>query len=300
MSGIRARQTTVADAVEAFLSERDLRPQARRTYGFCLHRLVDRAGHQPVNRLQLRTVRGFLDTHYGHAAPATWNLNLAALRSFFAYCARQGWTSTDPTAGIGRRHERRNPDLRVIPADQLERLWRRRDLPPRDKTLWRLLFDTAMRAEEALSLNIEDIDEATKTAVVVGKGGQLRPVNWYTQTARLLRPLIGDRETGPVFLADRRPRIPMPTADLDPHTGRARLSYRRAAAVFTGTTGWTLHQLRHTRIRQLKDENCPLPILQKITGHGSLRTLTEHYPGPSPDAVTAWYTTTDPNARRHR
>jgi|GEM_PF-5235233 len=32
-----------------------------------------------------------------------------------------------------------------------------------------------MRAEEALSLNIEDIDEATKTAVVVGKGGQLRP-----------------------------------------------------------------------------------------------------------------------------
>lgn len=62
MSGIRARQTTVADAVEAFLSERDLRPQARRTYGFCLHRLVDRAGHQPVNRLQPRTLRGFLDT----------------------------------------------------------------------------------------------------------------------------------------------------------------------------------------------------------------------------------------------
>ena len=39
--------------------------------------------------------------------------------------------------------------------------------------------------------------------------------------------------------------------------------------------------MRRTRIRELKDDNCPLPVLQKITGHLSLRTLTEHYPGPS-------------------
>lgn len=63
-------------------------------------------------------------------------------------------------------------------------------------------------------------------------------------------------------------------------------------------TGWTLHQLRHTRIRELKDARCPLPILQKITGHASLRTLTEHYAGPSADAVRRWYTATDPAARR--
>jgi len=42
----------------------------------------------------------------------------------------------------------------------------------------------------------------------------------------------------------------------------------------------------------------PLPVLQKITGHRSLRTLTEHYPGPSPDAVRAWYDQSDPDARR--
>ena len=47
---------------------------------------------------------------------------------------------------------------------------------------------------------------------------------------------------------------------------------RRAAEVFAATTGWTLHQLRHTRIRELKDNGCPLPVLQKITGHESLRT----------------------------
>ena len=74
----------------------------------------------------------------------------------------------------------------------------------------------------------------------------------------------------------------------------------KTAECFTTTTGWTLHQLRHTRIRELKDDNCPLPVLQKITGHRSLRTLTEHYPGPSPETVRAWYENTDPDARRRR
>jgi hypothetical protein len=32
-------------------------------------------------------------------------------------------------------------------------------------------------------------------------------------------------------------------------------------------------------------------VLQKITGHRSLRTLTEHYPGPSPETVRTWYET---------
>jgi integrase len=91
-------------------------------------------------------------------------------------------------------------------------------------------------------------------------------------------------------------------ADLKEQVGAARgpAHLLRAAERFTGTTGWTLHQLRHSRIRELKDQGCPLPVLQKITGHRSLRTLTEHYPGPSPDAVRAWYEESDPAARRRR
>jgi integrase len=107
-------------------------------------------------------------------------------------------------------------------------------------------------------------------------------------------------DQGPLFLTNRRPRLPIAALDLDPATGRARSSYRRAAECFTTTTGWTLHQLRHTRIRELKDNNCPLLVLQKITGHRSLRTLTEHYPGPSPETVRTWYQNTDPDARRRR
>jgi integrase/recombinase XerC/integrase/recombinase XerD len=200
---------------------------------------------------------------------------------------------------IERRRVRTNPDQRVIPAAQLEGLWHREGVPVRDKTLWRLAYDSAARANEILSLDLPDLDLPAKTAVIIGTGGAPRQINWYTHTAHLLARLCAARRSGPVFLAHRLPRAPVPSADQDPTTGRARLSYRRAAELFTTTTtGWTLHQLRHTRIRELKDQHCPLPVLQKITGHTSLRTLTEHYPGPSPDTVRAWYHGSDPTARR--
>ena len=55
-----------------------------------------------------------------------------------------------------------------------------------------------------------------------------------------------------MFLTDRRAPAGAAAADVCPVTGRARMSYRRAAEIFTTRTrpldpagkGWTLHQLR--------------------------------------------------------
>jgi integrase len=181
--------------------------------------------------------------------------------------------------------------------------WRRllaRRRSPRRCQFLEQLHCRVQHGQIPASPSVFHLDLDAKTATVAGKGGIPRAINWYTHTAHLLARLCSGRDSGPVFLASRRPRHPVATADRDPATGRARLSYRRAAECFTGTTGWTLHQLRHTRIRELKDQGCPLPVLQKITGHRSLRTLTEHYPGPSPEAVRAWYDESDPAARRRR
>jgi integrase/recombinase XerC/integrase/recombinase XerD len=297
----RDQPAPLAAAAAGFLAQRDLRSRSITVYGQTLARLAAYAGADtPIDQLGEAELQAFMDAYYADAAPATWNLNLAALRSFFGYARRQHATAGDPTGPIERRRLRRDPDRRVIPGRQLDALWRRADLPVRDKTLWRLLYDSAARAHEILGLDVDDLDLPDKTATVTGKGGITRQVNWYTHTAHLLPRLVDGRTHGPLFLANRRPRSPVATVDLDPATGRARLSYRRAAEVFTSATGWTLHQLRHTRIRELKDTGCPLPVLQKITGHRSLRTLTEHYPGPSPQAVQAWYDNTDPDARRPR
>ncbi|GAA2430046.1 hypothetical protein GCM10010191_49370 [Actinomadura vinacea] len=43
----------------------------------------------------------------------------------------------------------------------------------RERVLWRLLYETAARTEEILSLNIEDLDLKFRRARVVSKGGAI-------------------------------------------------------------------------------------------------------------------------------
>jgi hypothetical protein len=71
---------------------------------------------------------------------------------------------------------------------------------------------------------------------VVGKGGATEWVFWQTGTARLLPRLLAGRTAGPVFLACRPPTREVATVDRCPVTGRARLSYRRAAEIFAAAT----------------------------------------------------------------
>ena len=117
----------------------------------------------------------------------------------------------------------------------------------RERALWRLLYETAGRANEILSLDIEDLDLPNKRARVRNKGGAIEWVFWQTGAALLLPRLLAGRTTGPVVLADRQPTRAVPSVDLCPVTSHARLSYRRAAELFSeATNGWTLHQLRHS------------------------------------------------------
>lgn len=101
----------------------------------------------------------------GQAAPATWNRHVATLRSFSGFCQRRGWFDGPIADGLERRREPADR-TKAIPSIQLERLCRRDDVAVREKALWRLLYETAARAQEALSLNVEDVDLENKRARV--------------------------------------------------------------------------------------------------------------------------------------
>ena len=83
-------------------------------------------------------------------------------------------------------------------------------------------------------------------------------------------------------------------ADIDPTTGRARLSYRRAEEIFTlASGGRTLHQLRHSRLTHLAEAGIQLPILIAKSRHTSLTSL-QIYAQPTFDAVAAATAALDP------
>ena len=174
---------------------------------------------------------------------------------------------------------------RSIPQARLEALFTDDRHALRERVLWRMLYETAARAQEILCMDVPELDPAFRRARVTSKGGAIEYVSWATATARLLPRLLAGRATGPVFLADRRAPTRghcAPAADdIDPTTGRGRLSYPRAEYLFKQATtahdphgqGWTLHQLRHSSLQHLAAAGRSAPELQAKSRHQHLASL---------------------------
>ncbi|MGH9008734.1 MAG: tyrosine-type recombinase/integrase [Acidimicrobiia bacterium] len=299
------RGKTVAEAAEAFLA-RDMPATTRRSYAQTMGRLAAGHGDLAVAALDGVVLDAWAAAAWGRCAPATWNRHVATLRSFTAFARRKGWLATDPAGVLERRREPADR-TKAIAASSLERLFRRSDVAIREKCLWRLLYETAARAEEVLSADVTDLDVENKRLRVVRKGGDTDWLFFQSGSARLLPRLVGDRDAGPVFLAERRPapaRAPA-SVDLCPLTGRGRLSYERAEYLFkqrslkVAKQGWTLHQLRHSALTHLAEAGVSLPLLMAKSGHQSLRSL-QRYARPGAVAVAAVTAAHDPARRRQR
>lgn len=286
--------TTLRVAVDRFLaSARCRNPTTRRSYGGTLDRIT---GHLGASRA-LREVTGdefgqALAQLWGNAAAATWNQRRAAVGSFLTWCIRNGYPAPALPAGVERQPEQRD-ETRAVDRAAIERLLTRRDIPLREKTLWRMLYETTARAGEVLALNIENLELDARRARITAKGGATEYVYWASGTAHLLPRLIRGRDRGPVFLSERKPghaRRP-PAKDLCPHTGRARLGYDRARILLDrytspaqGKPGWDLHQLRHSAATHLGEANAGLQLIMAKGRWRNSRTAMR-YVKPGGEAV---------------
>ena len=296
MTGARPDRAdaTMRTAIDRFLSSaRCANPNTRRGYATALDKI---AGHLGATRrlagVDQDEFGAALGALWDGAAPSTWNQRRAALGSFLAWCRKNGYPAASLPEAAERRPEPAD-QTRAIPHAAIERLLHRRDIPLRERTLWRMLYETAARASEILALDIEDLDLAGHRAAVRSKGGDTEYVLWATGTARLLPHLISGRTRGPLFLAERRP-VPSrrPAArDLCPETGRARLGYDRARVLLdqytrpeAGKPGWDLHQLRHSAATTLGERNTPLQLIMAKTRHRNPRTVMR-YVKPGAEAV---------------
>ncbi|MEH0973610.1 site-specific integrase [Micromonospora sp. CPCC 205546] len=284
---------TLWTSVDRFLSSARCRnPSTRRTYSDALDRIAGHVGgDRPLAQITDDEVGAALMTLWGQAAPSTWNQRRAATGSFLAWCTKNGYPAPVLPAGIERQPERRD-ETRAIDRAAIERLLTRRDVPLREKTLWRMLYETAARAGEILALSIEDLELDARRARVTSKGGATEYVYWTSGTAHLLPRLIRGRDRGPVFLSERRPgpaRRP-PAKDLCPHTGRARLGYDRARILLDQHTrtdtspGWDLHQLRHSAATHLGEANAGLQLIMAKGRWRNPRTAMR-YVRPGGEAV---------------
>lgn len=298
------QQPELLESIESYLADADLAASSVKVYERTLEALVDQLGSDAsLDSVSRAILAKFLNNRYGHTQPTTFNRNLATIGSFFTWCEDHELVPVSPARKLKPRKVRISRETerqqRPIPFEQLKALWTdtRHDL--RERCYWVMLYETAARAEELLSINVEHLDTANKDAVVIGKGGNAERVYWASPTARLLPRLIGDRNQGPLFLTHRQPgsHVLPAAADTCPTTGRARLSYRRAAELFNeATDGKTLHQLRHSALTHLAEQGEPLTRLKAKSRHSSIRSL-ERYVAPGPASLREMTDKHDTNRR---
>lgn len=306
VTALRAAGPTLQQAVDAFLSsKRCENPNTRRAYAGVLERLLTELGPARLFvAVHGDEITAALTRLWDTAAPATWNRNRAAVGSWLSWCTSTKRWPGPALPGDAERRKEHTDATKALPKAALERVIARRDLPLREKTLWRMLYETAARAAEILALNVEDLDPEHRQAKIRSKGGDHEWIHWGTGTAHLLPRLLRlpdgtSRPSGPVFLAQRRPvpaRRPR-LGDLCPHTGRARLGYDRARTLLKQHTGWELHQFRHSAATHLGEQNVPLQLIMAKTRHRSPRTAMR-YIKPGAAAVAEVTDLLDPPRRR--
>jgi integrase/recombinase XerC/integrase/recombinase XerD len=284
---------TIGAAVAAYLDAGDFTPASRTTYRRVLEGMARALGpDRAVAELDAGEFTAWFQRTRDTYAPATWNRDRVIVRSFVRHLQHQGVAVELPAL----EHRRLRPDTtRALPRARVEQILTA-PAPLRDKTLWRMLYESAARVGEVLALDVEDLDLANRRARVVGKGGQVEWITWSTGTATFLPRLLKGRRSGPVFTT-RRPSRTMPAVLDRAPDGTARLSYRRVEELFKAATGATLHQLRHSALTQMAEDGASAPMLMSKSRHQSIASLAR-YARPGVEALQRWEAERDPARRR--
>ena len=85
-----------------------------------------------------------------------------------------------------QRCAEKHDHTRSIALASLGGLWERRDIDLRERKLWRMVYETAARADEVLRLNVEDPDIPAKRARTRSKGDNVDWLFFGSGSARLL------------------------------------------------------------------------------------------------------------------
>lgn len=311
---------TVSGVADAFLrsvrAERDLSSHTIAAYRSDLTRFAEWARAQPgrvevVEQIDRRLLRAYLaylaqaesspGRRYARRSIAR---KLSALRSMLEWAEQRGLIAGNPAVGLTPPKLNR-PLPKVMRAADVTRLM---ELPPgddpegtRDRAVLELLYGSGLRVAELCGLDLDDVDLATRTVRVTGKGRKERQVPIGGMAARALetyyssaRPELLARSSksggsssdrAAVFLNRRGKR-------LGPR------SVRRVMAKYLRAEGMQEvgpHTLRHSFATHLLDNGADLRAVQELLGHENLAT-TQIYTHVSAERLRAVYEQSHPRA----
>ncbi len=267
------------ELLQADLKRRDAAEKTCRAYRVDISQFAQWAAAQGVTpeTVDPKLVRRYI-AHLSeqHVAPSTSARKLASLRALFSSQREHGLIVQNPADLVStpRRPAHLPTVLKVrevgelldgIPAATL--------LEKRDHALFELAYACGLRAEELVSLTVNDVDHDGEQLRVEGKGRKTRFLPIGEQATAALR----------LYLDSGRPKLLDPAHKDEPalflsKSGRplGTGDVRRRLRVWTARVGLpggaSPHALRHSFATHLLDGGADLRTIQELLGHASIST----------------------------
>jgi integrase/recombinase XerD len=256
---------TVIQQMQQDLARAEYAQSTRRQYLRTIHLFLSRQD-RPVEELGREEARRFVDELAARGRSATWmKMHLAAL--VFLFSRTLGRPAEVSFIKFPRQ---RSPLPTILSQEEIGRLFDAIH-HRRYQAIAMLIYGTGLRIDEALSLQVEDIDGARGVIHVRhGKGNKARDVRLTpVLLAWLRRYWARERPPKPYLFSSRRTGKP-PTQE----TVRAAFAQAAEEAGLTKRVG--PHVLRHCYATHLHEAGAELPELQALLGHAHLQTTARY------------------------
>ena len=270
----------------------------------------------PLGEIDHKIIREYVSTMYDRGLEkSSIARKLAALRTFFKYCMREGLMKHNPAQLV------KSPKLpkRIPPVltaeemnaflDNLAAPTRRAGKPPtakqreaekallkRDRFILELLYGSGLRVSELTGLNLSSFDRFGQMVRVLGKGRKERIVPYGDKARAAMEAYLAVRDE--IMAGAREPDAEALFLDrkgkrLRPNAVRTLVKkYARVCNV-----NWNLHphSLRHAFATHLLADGADLRAIQELLGHASLST-TQRYTQATVEQLMAVYDKSHPHA----
>jgi tyrosine recombinase XerC len=246
--------------------------------------LLQLAAYLEARKLGLRDVdnvvlRGFLhELAAAHQAKSSVARKLAAIRSFFKFCLRQGLVDDNPAQVVSTpKLDRPVPEF--LSENEMLRFLDEPDqddvLGLRDRAILELFYATGIRLSELTGMDLADMSLEDRLLKVRGKGKKERLVPFGRKAVERmdaylrLRPTLLGANFGEsaVFVNYRGTRISPRSVE------RLVEKYVKRSLLRRGVSP---HALRHSFASHLLGRGADLRVIQELLGHESLATTQKY------------------------
>ena len=223
---------------------------------------------------------------------------LSSLRGFYKYLANNNIVKNNVFSLVnGQKKEKKLP--RYFEYNELEELFNACNLDnalgQRDRLILEMLYATGVRVGELVNVKIEDIDESSRTILILGKGNKERYVTYGDYCSEIL--------------------------DLYLKEGYAKLNINNSPYLFLNSKGGRIsdrgvryildqiikktsikknispHMIRHSFATHLLNAGADLLSVQKLLGHESIKA-TQIYTHVTTDRLKEVYFKNFPRAKK--